>query len=60
MIIDRLKYQQTRQTTAKTYLAVWRQFNKFLLSLYRMPETWEYRAILFVGYLIKKAFNLVQ
>ena len=57
MIIDKLKYQQNRRTTTSTYLAIWRQFNKFLLSLDKMPQTWEYRTILFVGYLIEKGFQ---
>ena len=57
LIIEKLKYYQTRQSTAKTYLAIWRQFNKFLLSLDYMPEKWEYRTILFVGYLIEKGMQ---
>ena len=57
MIIERLQCQQTRESTARNYLAIWRQFNKFLLSLDRMPETWEYRTTLFLGYLIEKGFQ---
>ena len=57
MILDKLKYQQNRESTTKTYLAVWRQFNKFLLNLDRMPDTWEFRTILFVGYLIEKGMQ---
>ena len=57
MIIDRLQSQQTRQSTTHTYLAIWRQFNKFLLSLDKMPKNWEARTVLFIGYLIEKGMQ---
>ena len=58
MIIDKLRNQETRQSTAKTYLAIWRQFNKFLLSLDSMPFTWEHRTVLLIGYLIHEGMQL--
>ena len=57
MIIEKLRGQQTRESTAKTYLAIWRQFNKLLLNLDKMPKTWEFRTVLFVGYLIEKGIQ---
>ena len=56
-IIDRLMSQQTRKSTAKTYLSVWRQFNNFIIKLDRRPKLWEDRVTLFVGYLIDKGMQ---
>ena len=46
--------KQHRDSTAKTYLSVWRQFNKFVICLDRKPKLWEDKATLFIGYLIDK------
>ena len=51
-IVARLMTLQHRGSTAKYYLSVWRQFNKFIISLDRKPSLWEDRATLFIGYLI--------
>ena len=53
-VIDRLLSNQTRQSTSKTYLRIWRQFNKFIINLDQKPPSWEIRAMLFVGYLADK------
>ena len=53
-ILDKLLMNQTRVSTSKNYLCVWRQFNKFLISLDVMPTLWEDRTSLFVAYLIDK------
>ena len=45
--------QQHRDSTSKTYLSVWRQFNKFLISLDVKPKLWEDRTTLFIAYLIE-------
>ena len=44
---------QTRNSTAKTYYSVWKQFNKFLIKLDVMPDSWEDRTSLFITYLIE-------
>ena len=51
-LVQKLLGQQNRKSTVKTYLNVWRQFNKFVLSLDKMPDSWEARATLFIAYLI--------
>ena len=51
-ILDRLKMQRIRNSTAKNYLAVWRIFNKFLIRLDRKPDLWEDRVALFCAYMI--------
>ena len=48
---------QHRNSTAKTYLSIWRQFNRFVVSLDRKPRLWEDRATLFIGYLIDKGMQ---
>ena len=53
-IIMRLKNQQNRTSTCKTYLRIWRQFNKFIINLDRKPALWEDKTTLFIGYLINK------
>ena len=44
--------KQNRQSTNKSYLGIWRQFNSFLIKLDRKPESWEERVTLFVSYKI--------
>ena len=56
-ILDKLLMQQNRVSTAKTYLSVWRQFNKFLINLDVMPSSWEDGTSLFVAYLIDKGMQ---
>ena len=51
-IVSNLMARQHRDSTAKNYLSVWRQFNKFILKLDRKPKLWEDRTTLFIGYLI--------
>ena len=57
MIIEKLLCNQTRDSTARTYACVWRQFNKFLIKLDIMPVSWEERTTLFIGYLIEKGMQ---
>ena len=51
-IVDKLMNMQHRSSTARNYLNVWRQFNKFIINLDRKPILWEDKATLFLGYLI--------
>ena len=41
----------------RTYLSIWRQFNRFLTSLDYMPRLWEDRTTLFIGFLIDKGMQ---
>ena len=50
--------QQHRDSTAKTYLSIWRQFNKFLVKLDIRPRLWEDRTTLFIAYLVENGFQL--
>ena len=52
-ILDSLLMQQTRKSTMKNYVCVWRQFNRFIVNLDIIPKNWEDRASLFIGYLIQ-------
>ena len=52
LIIEKLIGQSQRNSTAQNYLAVWRQFNKFIINLDVKPQSWEDRVTLFVGYKI--------
>ena len=36
----------------QNYLCIWRQFNKFIFCLDRVPEKWEDRAVLFCAFLV--------
>ena len=49
--------KQHRSSTAKTYLAIWRKFNEFVINLDRKPKLWEDRITLFLGYLIDKGMQ---
>ena len=56
-IVNKLMLKQHRNSTSKTYLNIWRQFNKFVISLDRKPTLWEDRATLFIGYLIDRGMQ---
>ena len=43
-----------RKSTNDNYQTVWRIFNKFLIHLDEMPETWENRVTLFCAHLVEK------
>ena len=52
-VLEKLKSRQTRDSTANNYLTIWRQLNKFVISLdYRHNWTWEDKTALFGAYLI--------
>ena len=53
-ILECLKSLQHRDSTARMYLSVWRQFNSFLIKLDIMPRDWEDRTSLFIAHLIHK------
>ena len=53
MFIDSLRLQSRRQTTRNVYFSIWRSFNKFLLKLDYIPNLWEDKLSLYVGYLIQ-------
>ena len=53
-VLDKLKFNTTRESTAKNYLHVWRQFNNFLIRLDLKPTTWEERILLFAAHLIEE------
>ena len=50
--MEKLLAKQHRDSTAKTYLAIFRKFNKFLICLDNRPKLWEDKVTLFIGYLI--------
>ena len=52
LIIEKLLGQSQRSSTSRNYLAIWRQFNRFLINLDVRPITWEDRVTLFIGYKI--------
>ena len=53
-IVDKLKWEQHRSSTKRTYYSVWKTFNQFYVQLNVQPKNWEDRLTLFVAYLINK------
>ena len=52
-VLERLKRNQTRNTTAANYLCVWRHLNKFIIRLDNRDNlTWEEKTALFGAYLV--------
>ena len=52
-ILNKLKLQNKRDSTAVTYLSVWRKFNSFIIQLDKIPPTWEERIALFGAFLVQ-------
>ena len=57
LILQRLKSQTTRNTTTKNYHTIWKGFNKFILRLDKIPETWEGRLCLYGAFLVEKGIQ---
>ena len=57
LIIEKLLGFKNKNLTTKMYLNVWRQFNRFVMSLDVRPKLWEDRTILFIGYLVDKGMQ---
>ena len=57
LIINKLLGQTHRSSTAKNYLGIWRQFNRFVIDLDVKPATWEDRVTLFIGYKIDQGMQ---
>ena len=55
--MEKLRMTQHRDSTAKNYLNIWRQFNKFLMKLDRKPKLWEDRTTLFVAHLVDRGMQ---
>ena len=54
-ILERLKNKQTRSSTAKIYLSIWRQLNRFIIRLdHKQNLSWEDKTALFGAYLVEK------
>ena len=52
LIVDRLLTLHNRDSTKRTYLAVWRKFNNFVIKLDIKPPTWEERTAMFMADMI--------
>ena len=52
LILERLRANQNRDSTAKNYYSIWKHLNKFLTWLDSIPESWEERIALFFAYLV--------
>ena len=55
-VLKKLKAKQTCDSTSANYHSIWRNFNKFFLSLDRYPRdlSWEQKTVLFGTYLVDK------
>ena len=53
-VIERFQNRRHKKSTKKTYLAIWRKFNEFVIRLDELPKTWEKRIILYIGHLLEQ------
>ena len=51
MIMEKLKCANSKESTKKTYLAIWRNFNNFIIKLDVKPQYWEERTAMFLAHL---------
>ena len=57
LIINKLLGQANRSSTCRSYLNIWRQFNRFVINLDVKPHAWEDRVTLFIGYKIDQGMQ---
>ena len=55
--MEKLRFDDIRQSTKTNYYSVWRTFNQFFIKLDVKPSSWEDRLVLFVGHLIQENKN---
>ena len=60
VIIEKFICNQTRNSTTKMYLSVWRHFNQFLMKLDCKPKMWESRVTLFIAYLVDRGMQSIS
>ena len=58
-VLDNLLMKENRPSTMKTYLSIWRCFNKFVISLDMKPVAWEDCTSLFVPHLIDNGMQSI-
>ena len=51
-ILDKLQFNLNKESTAKNYLGIWRNLNRFLIQLDHVPKEWEDRVSFFCTHLI--------
>ena len=56
-ILDKLKLWQSRESTKRNYLSIWRQFNTFTLKLDKKPKSWEHCMSLYGAYLFEQGIK---
>ena len=52
-IVETLRGQRHRDSTRRSYYAIWKVFNKFIVKLDCKPDAWEDCLTLFVGHLVQ-------
>lgn len=58
-ILEKLWYQTTRNSTAKTYYNIWTNFKKIIIKLDVKPKNWESGVSLYGAYLVDRGFQSV-
>ena len=56
-IIERLKSQLNQPSMNQHYLAIWCQFNRFVICLNIKPNLWEERTALYVAFLVDEGMQ---
>ena len=56
-ILERLKTLKNRDLTNQNYLSIWRQFNKFVLTLDYLPKYWEDWVAMYAASLIQRGLQ---
>ena len=51
--MEQFKNAKHKESTKQVYIAIWRQFNKFIIRLDDMPNSWEAKTALYITHLIK-------
>ena len=55
--MEQFKNKQHRDTTAKNYYGIWKNFNRFLIRLDDRPKDWEDRVSAYAAYLIERGIQ---
>ena len=57
VVLNNLLTKSNQTSMMRTYLSVWRQFNKFIISLDLKPMSWEDRTSLFIAHMIDRGLQ---
>ena len=56
-ILDKMRFKRNRSSTYDNYCKIWKSFNKFVVRLDAIPDSWEKRVAFYCAYLVQNGIQ---